>query len=222
MGRSEGAAHSVASDEAEEEAREGEEGGREGRGLTDEAATLQQLAVAAMSSKPARLDKASGLLREALTLEGEGRRGLVGRAAMLQQLARVSEWRGDRQGAISTLHNAVSLALSSSTPLPSTHPSRVHSPSSPSLPVSLPAHRGTRQNCTPPSPLAPSRSSPPSSTSPIRVPLPHLPSPEHKHPPPLSSARAAPSGLRRGGATLEQGSGALSTRLPLTAGAGPP
>ena len=81
---------------------------REGR-FREEAATLHQLAVAAMSSKPARLDEASKLLREALALESDGPFALGGRAATLQQLARVAERRGDRDGALAHLQDALEL-----------------------------------------------------------------------------------------------------------------
>ena len=77
--------------------------------FSEEAATLHQLAVAAMSSKPPRLDEASALLREALTVEAKGPFALVGRAATLQQLARVAERRGDRKGARAMLQDALEL-----------------------------------------------------------------------------------------------------------------
>ena len=86
------------------------EHGRKGlRQSSEEAATLHQLAVAAMSSKPARLDEAERLLREALALEAQGPAALGGRAATLQQLARVSERRGDRDGARTHLQDALEL-----------------------------------------------------------------------------------------------------------------
>ena len=128
----------------------------------DEAATLHQLAVAAMSSKPAqlaarsnpyrgpiaprpprrppsradpsqraapatpatpataapsdaphpsqaRLDEAKSLLHEALALEADGPFALGGRAATLQQLARVAERCGDRQGALTHLQAVLDL-----------------------------------------------------------------------------------------------------------------
>eukprot|EP00966_Prymnesium_polylepis_P070546 1639361-Prymnesium_polylepis.1 len=62
-----------------------------------------------MSSKPARLDEAGALLREALTAETQGPFALVGRAATLQQLARLAERRGDRQGALAMLQDALEL-----------------------------------------------------------------------------------------------------------------
>ena len=77
--------------------------------FSEEAATLHQLAVAAMSSKPPRLDEAGALLREALTVEAQGPFALVGRAATLQQLARVAERRGDRKGARAMLQDALEL-----------------------------------------------------------------------------------------------------------------
>jgi tetratricopeptide (TPR) repeat protein len=78
-----------------------------GRGSRGEAATLHQLAVAALSSRPARLEEAEGLLREALALEAKGAQG--GRAATLQQLARVAERRGDGAAALAHLRDALEL-----------------------------------------------------------------------------------------------------------------
>ena len=79
-------------------------------GASEEAATLHQLAVAAMSSKPARLDEASALLREALALQAQDSSAAIGgRAATLQQLARVAERRGDHGSALAHLQETLEL-----------------------------------------------------------------------------------------------------------------
>ena len=63
--------------------------------FSDEAATLHQLAVAAMLARPARLDDAEALLHEALAMGAAGNPfGSGARAASLQQLARVLIRRG--------------------------------------------------------------------------------------------------------------------------------
>ena len=75
----------------------------------EEAATLHQLAVAAMSSKPPRLAEADALLREALALEDQGPFALGARAATLQQLARVAERCGDAHAARAHLEEALAM-----------------------------------------------------------------------------------------------------------------
>ena len=62
-----------------------------------------------MSSKPPQLEEARSLLREALTVEELGLSRFVGRAATLQQLARVAERRGDRAAALGHLQDALYL-----------------------------------------------------------------------------------------------------------------
>ena len=77
--------------------------------FSEEAATLHQLAVVATNARPARLEQAEALLRDALALESAGPFALGGRAATLQQLARVSERRGDRAAAEAHLGKALAL-----------------------------------------------------------------------------------------------------------------
>ena len=78
--------------------------------FSDEAATLHQLAVAAMQARPARLDQAEELLHEALSLETSGNPfGRGARAASLQQLARVLIRRGHFDKALSQLQDALVL-----------------------------------------------------------------------------------------------------------------
>ena len=85
----------------------------------EEAATLHQLAVASMSSKPPRLLEAGALLREALALEDQGPSERCGgraaaercgaRAATFQQLARVAERCGDHAAALEHLQEALAM-----------------------------------------------------------------------------------------------------------------
>lgn len=85
----------------------------------EEAATLHQLAVASMSSKPPRLLEAGALLREALALEDQGPSERCGgraaaercgaRAATFQQLARVAERCGDHAAALQHLQEALAM-----------------------------------------------------------------------------------------------------------------
>jgi len=84
---------------------------RGGRQDLREAATLHQLAVAAMSTKPAQLEEAGALLQEALEAEEQeqGVWALGGRAATLQQLARVAERCGNRKAALEWLHEALEM-----------------------------------------------------------------------------------------------------------------
>ncbi|CAK0881438.1 unnamed protein product [Prorocentrum cordatum] len=78
--------------------------------FSDEAATLHQLAVAAMSAKPSRLDEAEGLLLEALAAEASDNPfGRGARAASLQQLARVQMRRGRLVAARGNLQEALAL-----------------------------------------------------------------------------------------------------------------
>lgn len=73
--------------------------------ITDEAATLYQLAVIATISRPPRLDEAEALLRRVLKL---GSDGVATQAATLQQLGRVAVRRGELDTA--ELHFKMALA----------------------------------------------------------------------------------------------------------------
>jgi len=77
--------------------------------FSEEAATLHQLAVVAMNSKPRRLNEAETLLREALVVMQPGPFGVGGRAATLQKLAQVLERRGKSEDAEYYLKEALRL-----------------------------------------------------------------------------------------------------------------
>lgn len=78
--------------------------------FADESATLHQLAVTAMLSKPARLDEADDLLQQALAIGSSGNPFARGaRAASLQQLARVLTRRGNLDEARAHLEDALGL-----------------------------------------------------------------------------------------------------------------
>ena len=77
--------------------------------FSEEAATLHQLAVVALSSKPRRLDLAESLLREALNVMHNGPFGIGGRAATLQKLAQVLEYQGKRVEARDILDEAMGM-----------------------------------------------------------------------------------------------------------------
>ena len=64
-----------------------------------------------MSRKPARLGEAAALLQEALALEARGPFAHGGRAATLQQLARVCERRGHLADAHAHLQAALELQV---------------------------------------------------------------------------------------------------------------